>query len=121
MAGVEAEKRKDVLLSGGEAARGTLRRRDGEKDYRGSAVTEALRVVIGTGGCRKVLHPAAAGVRMTSLILEMNQFQSPSSVYGTQSPINTFVSCGAFPLRFEAQTNFLPSGENMGKPSKPSL
>jgi hypothetical protein len=32
-----------------------------------------------------------------------------------------FVSCGALALRFDAHTNFFPSGENIGKPSKPSL
>jgi hypothetical protein len=44
-----------------------------------------------------------------------------TNFYGTQSPIKMLVSCGALPLRLEAHTSFLPSGENMGKPSKPSL
>ena len=43
------------------------------------------------------------------------------NAYGTQSPIKIFVSCGALALRFDAHTNFFPSGENMGKPSNPSL
>ena len=43
------------------------------------------------------------------------------SYYGTQSAMNTLVSCATLPLRPEIQTNFLPSGLNMGKPSKPSV
>jgi len=41
--------------------------------------------------------------------------------YSTQSAINTFVSPSFAPLRFEAKTSFLPSGENIGKPSNDSL
>jgi hypothetical protein len=49
--------------------------------------------------------------------------ECPSHIgtYGAQSPMKMFVSCGALALRFDAHTSFLPSGENMGKPSKPSL
>jgi hypothetical protein len=39
--------------------------------------------------------------------------------YSTQSTTNRFVSPGFLPPRFEAKTSFLPSGENIGKPSKP--
>ena len=42
-------------------------------------------------------------------------------VYSTQSAMNTFVSPRVFALRFEAKTSFLPSGENIGKPSNVSL
>ena len=35
--------------------------------------------------------------------------------------MNTFVSPSALALRFEANTSFLPSGENIGKPSNVSL
>ncbi len=38
--------------------------------------------------------------------------------HSTQSAIKIFVSCGTFPLRFEAQTRRLPSEENIGKASK---
>src|SRR5215211_4635379 len=41
--------------------------------------------------------------------------------YSTQSAMNTFVSPGFASSRFEAKTIFLPSGENIGKPSKDSL
>jgi PD-(D/E)XK nuclease superfamily len=41
--------------------------------------------------------------------------------HGTQSAINTFVSCGTLALRPEIQTSLLPSGLNIGKPSKPSV
>src|SRR6266540_2137102 len=41
-------------------------------------------------------------------------------VYSAQSAMKTFVSPTRLPLRFEAKTSFLPSGENIGKPSKPS-
>jgi len=41
-------------------------------------------------------------------------------VYSAQSAMKTFVSPTRFPFRFEAKTSFLPSGENIGKPSKPS-
>src|SRR5690606_8587756 len=36
----------------------------------------------------------------------------------TQSAMKTFVSPGVAELRFDAKTSFLPSGENIGKPSK---
>src|SRR5690606_20626708 len=39
---------------------------------------------------------------------------------GTQSAIKTLVSPSLAALRFEAKTSFLPSGENIGKPSKVS-
>jgi len=41
--------------------------------------------------------------------------------HSTQSAMKTFVSPWVLALRFEAKTNFLPSGENIGKPSKVSL
>jgi hypothetical protein len=40
------------------------------------------------------------------------------TVHSTQSAMKIFVSCGALPLRFEAQTRRLPSEENIGKASK---
>ena len=43
------------------------------------------------------------------------------AAYGAQSAMKIFVSCGALALRFEAHTSFLPSGLNMGNPSKPGL
>ena len=36
----------------------------------------------------------------------------------TQSAMKMFVSCGLASCRFEAQTTFLPSGLNIGNPSK---
>jgi len=44
----------------------------------------------------------------------------PSISHSTQSAINTFVWRGAAALRFEQNTSFLPSCENIGKPSKSS-
>ena len=41
--------------------------------------------------------------------------------YSTQSAMKMSVSCGFCGLRFEAQTSFFPSGENMGKLSKTVL
>ena len=52
---------------------------------------------------------------------EKNLLDLQGNPYGTQSPIKIFVSCGALALRFDAHTSFFPSGENIGKPSKPSL
>ena len=43
-----------------------------------------------------------------------------AGAYSAQSAMKTFVSPRRFPFRFEAKTSFLPSGENIGKPSKPS-
>ncbi len=40
--------------------------------------------------------------------------------YSTQSAMKTFVSPTRLPFRFEANTSFRPSGENIGNPSKPS-
>ena len=42
-------------------------------------------------------------------------------VHSIQSAMNTFVSPRLLALRFDAKTNFFPSGENIGKPSKVSL
>src|SRR6185369_14519768 len=41
--------------------------------------------------------------------------------YSTQSAMNTFVSPCFFALRFDANTSFFPSGENIGNPSNVSL
>src|ERR1700674_1094759 len=38
--------------------------------------------------------------------------------HSTQSAMKIFVSCGALPLRFEAQTRRLPSEVTIGKASK---
>ncbi len=43
------------------------------------------------------------------------------SHHHTQSAMKMFVSPGFFAFRFDAKTNFFPSGENIGKPSKVSL
>ena len=45
----------------------------------------------------------------------------PLSCHSTQSAMKTLVSPRDFALRFDANTSFLPSGENMGKPSNVSL
>src|SRR5215467_11175113 len=41
--------------------------------------------------------------------------------YSTQSAMKTFVSPCFAECLFDAKTSFLPSGENIGKPSKVSL
>ncbi len=41
--------------------------------------------------------------------------------HSAQSAMKTFVSPRVFALRLDANTSFLPSGENIGKPSKVSL
>ena len=41
--------------------------------------------------------------------------------YGRQSAMKTFVSPGFASLRLDAKTRCLPSGENIGKPSKVGL
>ena len=43
-----------------------------------------------------------------------------TNLYSTQSAMKMFVSPRVLALRFEAKTSFLPSGVNIGKPSKVS-
>ena len=65
--------------------------------------------------------PASCRLSRGHLGLAFAAIQMSKFSYGTQSPIKMFVSCGAFAFRFEAHTSFFPSGENIGKPSNPSL
>lgn len=51
----------------------------------------------------------------------LTALQPVLKIYGTQSAMKTFVSCGSLALRFEAQTRFFPSGLNIGNPSNPGL
>lgn len=50
-------------------------------------------------------------------LLAANPNRAKSS-YQRQSTMNALVSPSTLPLRLEANTSFLPSWENMGKPSK---
>src|SRR5205085_11065595 len=66
----------------------------------------------------------AFGIQRRSLrerIFEFFVHKLRSIIQSIQSAMKTFVSPFTFPLRFEAKTSFLPSGENIGKPSKVSL
>ncbi len=79
---------------------------------------------------RAVSHVARAGLTPKGRGSESTNGERPRSgpprggaragVYSAQSAMKTFVSPTRFPFRFEAKTSFFPSGENIGKPSKPS-
>ena len=89
---------------------------------------------------KQVPHPSALcayGLRMTTKNKGAGEDRRPTLVtpqgwgtrnceggnalgfYSTQSAMNTFVSCGARPLRFDDHTSLLPSDENIGNASKP--
>src|ERR1700722_20659970 len=65
------------------------------------------RVMPGPGSGSTIGRPRTSGRPLSALV-----------DYGAQSAMKILVSCGALALRLEAQTNCLPSGLNMGNPSK---